>query len=531
MAAHNVFRKIKNNWLIIFCVIIFSLINIIASSGSHLVHRTLFFVLFILVIKRTASFPLRLLFGIPVMLLAAADLCISLYAWCTFGTSFNYGFAISVLQSDPDEITKMLGLYIVYCIIFLALFALFLSSVIKYDVSLPGKKITVTLLLILIAISLFSSVKFALKDKKTKKTADPYIVASRFATYTPFFNLNYFALAAKEYHRLMAIADKVPGYQLELSDNGIDDYVLIVGESVRASNMSIYGHNRSTTPQLEKQKDRIKLFTQAISGAPYTALAVPLTLTVDTVFDHDIQHYPDNIINMANQAGFDTYWLSAQSAFRQNGTAVASIAMRAKERVYVRGYDELLLPHLAEALNTKSPNKKLIVLHLVGSHEPVCATYPKAKAVYYPLDNQDACYDNSIHYTDSILGQVFALLKNKRASVMYFADHGLERDPTAKHSYFHGGKKPSQEAYHVPMFIWYSPMLGENVDRSTVTDIFSTAYNDYLINAWMGVTRPEQPKTLKDVISHYQGDSRVIDGSHEMFDYRELRRNFNADKQ
>lgn len=43
----------------------------------------------------------------------------------------------------------------------------------------------------------------------------------------------------------------------------------------------------------------------------------------------------------------------------------------------------------------------------------------------------------------------------------------------------------------MPMFIWYSPMLGENVDRSTVTDIFSTAYNDYLINAWMGVA-PDQ---------------------------------------
>lgn len=226
----------------------------------------------------------------------------------------------------------------------------------------------------------------------------------------------------------MTIADKVPAYHLELNDNGIDDYVLIVGESVRAANLSIYGHYRSTTPQLEKQKDRIKLFTQAISGAPYTALAVPLTLTADTVSDHDIQHYPDNIINMANQAGFDTYWLSAQSAFRQNGTAVASIAMRAKERVYVRGYDELLLPHLAEALNKKSPNKKLIVLHLVGSHEPVCTTYPKAKAVYYPLITVDACYDNSIHYTDSILGQVFALLKDKRASVMYFADHGLEHD-------------------------------------------------------------------------------------------------------
>ncbi|MDT9170826.1 sulfatase-like hydrolase/transferase, partial [Escherichia coli] len=86
------------------------------------------------------------------------------------------------------------------------------------------------------------------------------------------------------------------------------------------------------------------------------------------------------IINMANQAGFDTWWLSAQSAFRQNGTAVASIAMRARNRIYVRGYDELLLPHLAEALNSNPGGRKLIVLHLTGSHEPVCSNWPRDKA-------------------------------------------------------------------------------------------------------------------------------------------------------
>ncbi len=50
---------------------------------------------------------------------------------------------------------------------------------------------------------------------------DPYIVASRFATYTPFFNLNYFALAAKEHQRLMTIADTIPHY-------GNDSNLLIV---------------------------------------------------------------------------------------------------------------------------------------------------------------------------------------------------------------------------------------------------------------------------------------------------------------
>ena len=93
--------------------------------------------------------------------------------------------------------------------------------------------------------------------------------------------------------------------------------------------------------------------------------------------------------------------------------------MRAMETVYVRGFDELLLPHLSQALQQNTQQKKLIVLHLNGSHEPACSAYPQSSAVFQPQDDQDACYDNSIHYTDSLLGQVFELLKDRRASVMY----------------------------------------------------------------------------------------------------------------
>lgn len=386
-------------------------------------------------------------------------------------------------------------------------------------------------MLIVISGSLFSACQFAYKDAKNKKTFSPYILASRFATYTPFFNLNYFALAAKEHQRLLSIANTVPYFQLSVRDTGIDTYVLIVGESVRVDNMSLYGYTRSTTPQVEAQRKQIKLFNQAISGAPYTALSVPLSLTADSVLSHDIHNYPDNIINMANQAGFQTFWLSSQSAFRQNGTAVTSIAMRAMETVYVKGFDELLLPHLSQALQQNTQQKKLIVLHLNGSHEPACSAYPQSSAVFQPQDDQDACYDNSIHYTDSLLGQVFELLKDRRASVMYFADHGLERDLTKKNVYFHGGREASQQAYHVPMFIWYSPVLGDGVDRTTENNIFSTAYNNYLINAWMGVTKPEQPQTLEEVIAHYKGDSRVVDANHDVFDYVMFRKEFTEDKQ
>ncbi|ENZ4532104.1 TPA: sulfatase-like hydrolase/transferase [Escherichia coli] len=532
MTVFNKFaRTFKSHWLLYLCVIVFGITNLVASSGAHMVQRLLFFVLTILVVKRISSLPLRLLVAAPFVLLTAADMSISLYSWCTFGTTFNDGFAISVLQSDPDEVVKMLGMYIPYLCAFAFLSLLFLAVIIKYDVSLPTKKVTGILLLIVISGSLFSACQFAYKDANNKKAFSPYILASRFATYTPFFNLNYFALAAKEHQRLLSIANTVPYFQLSVRDTGIDTYVLIVGESVRVDNMSLYGYTRSTTPQVEAQRKQIKLFNQAISGAPYTALSVPLSLTADSVLSHDIHNYPDNIINMANQAGFQTFWLSSQSAFRQNGTAVTSIAMRAMETVYVRGFDELLLPHLSQALQQNTQQKKLIVLHLNGSHEPACSAYPQSSAVFQPQDDQDACYDNSIHYTDSLLGQVFELLKDRRASVMYFADHGLERDPTKKNVYFHGGREASQQAYHVPMFIWYSPVLGDGVDRTTENNIFSTAYNNYLINAWMGVTKPEQPQTLEEVIAHYKGDSRVVDANHDVFDYVMLRKEFTEDKQ
>lgn len=52
-----------------------------------MVQRLLFFVLTILVVKRISSLPLRLLVAAPFVLLTAADMSISLYSWCTFGTT------------------------------------------------------------------------------------------------------------------------------------------------------------------------------------------------------------------------------------------------------------------------------------------------------------------------------------------------------------------------------------------------------------------------------------------------------------
>ncbi len=76
-----------------------------------------------------------------------------------------------------------------------------------------------------------------------------------------------------------------------------------------------------------------------------------------------------------------------------------------------------------------------------------------------------------------------------------------------------------------------APFLGMAWIVQRKTTSFRQPYNNYLINAWMGVTKPEQPQTLEKVIAHYKGDSRVVDANHDVFDYVMLRKEFTEDKQ
>lgn len=181
---------------------------------------------------------------------------------------------------------------------------------------------------------------------------------------------------------------------------------------------------------------------------------------------------------------------------------MADITIRTRSGIYIKGYDELLLPHLAEALNNNPGNRKLIVLHSTGSHGPVYSSWPRDKVVSKPLGIEKVCYDNPIHHTSSLLERVLTMLGTHRISAMYFSNHGLEYSPTEEYAYFHGGIKLSRQAYYVPMSIWYSPTLGRHVDRWTTNGILSAAYSDYLVNAWMGITRPVQPEVPEEVITH-----------------------------
>ncbi len=65
----------------------------------------------------------------------------------------------------------------------------------------------------------------------------------------------------------MTIADTIISLNMVITDNNTDVFVLVIGESAaRTDNMSIYGYSRPTTPELQKQKSRLKLLTEQWQG-------------------------------------------------------------------------------------------------------------------------------------------------------------------------------------------------------------------------------------------------------------------------
>lgn len=500
-------------------ILIVALVNILFDPIHVMFQRLIIFVLLMLSFGLIKQTLIRMLVALLPVMIVAWDITITLYARGTFGSAFSYGFAMSVLESNRHEITAMLLLYHKYCLVFLALLALMLCSVATTP-SLMHKWLAKSPAYLL-GLLLISNIVQATAHNIRKNSQGS--IACRVINYLPFSNVKHFIQAWNDQQLIKKISSHIPHYSLQKNETGIDTYVLVIGESARSENMSIYGYPQPTTPRLEAERNQLLLWTHAISGAPVTITAVPLAITADTVNAHHAQNYSDNIINLANQAGFDTSWFSKQGMLGDYNNAITGIAMNAAHKHWISdGYDDALLPDLRNAL--KHQGKQLIVLHIYGSHEPECTRFPAAGAPFSAQnDGIDACYDNSIHYTDKLLGNIFNLLKDRRASVAYFSDHALEREPDKSVVYHHGGVKPSQHAFEVPMFIWYSPQVN-NPDTGTLEATYSTANNDKVLRRWMGITLPGDPaqESVQLTARRLAGSVPIMDTTNQVYDWKTL---------
>ena len=156
-------------------------------------------------------------------------------------------------------------------------------------------------------------------------------------------------------------------------------YVLVIGETSRSENWSLYGYERETNPRLSKEKSLV-CFTDVVTQCNATHKSVPLILSAASADNFEIIYKQKSIITAFKEAGFKTAFLSNQVP---NNTFTDFFSREADIVKFLRGdplaisnnpLDHDLLP-LLDNFIAKGGNKQFIVLHTYGSHFNYCDRY------------------------------------------------------------------------------------------------------------------------------------------------------------
>lgn len=240
--------------------------------------------------------------------------------------------------------------------------------------------------------------------------------------------------------------------------------IIVLGESTSRTHMSLYGYKRQTTPNLDALKDTLLVYKDVISSDVYTTASVRKILTLS-----NSENLQDNtpLFVYLKKAGYKVFWLSNQRFVGLHDNIISRLAALADQSVYLSHndfrhktlFDGVLLDALDKKL--KIGGKKVIFLHLIGTHYDYTKRYPLAFSKYSTVINDKRqrvinAYDNAVLYNDFFVSEVInRAKKRKESAVVYLSDHGDEVYDTV--DYFgHFDNKPTVNMYKVPFLVYLS---------------------------------------------------------------------------
>lgn len=248
-------------------------------------------------------------------------------------------------------------------------------------------------------------------------------------------------------------------------------YVLVVGETARAMNFSIYGYHRNTTPLLAATKG-IVAFGNTTTQSNTTHKSVPMLLSAASAQDYNRIYREKSVITAFREAGFHTTFISNQLP---NHSFIDIFGKEAHHSVFIKENapkgsnisDNDLLGLAEKALNS-GHRKQLLVLHTYGSHFNYRERYGRNMAAFTPDNATEAkpsnrrslinAYDNTILNTDRLLHRLIGMLSEKRiaAALIYTSDHGENVFDDRRNLFLHASPIPSYYELHVPLIVWTS---------------------------------------------------------------------------
>tara|TARA_R110001583_G_scaffold194959_1_gene367953 strand:- start:1969 stop:3546 length:1578 start_codon:yes stop_codon:yes gene_type:complete len=280
------------------------------------------------------------------------------------------------------------------------------------------------------------------------------------------------------------------------ADNKKMIFVLIIGETARSNNFSLYGYSKKTNPLLES-KPNVFALNNAKSCTTYTtgSLACMLSASEDI---GDIEALPTYL----TRHGADVIWRT--NNWGEPPIKVSRYVDATELRKSCTGdkckSDEVLLNNLSEVIYSSEKNKILIVLHTKGSHGPsYYSRYPKAFEKFTPIcrfEDISKCsqqelinaYDNTIVYTDYFISRTIDVLNSipeTQSMLMYLSDHG---ESLGEHGlYLHGTPYMIAPDFQkdIPFIFWLSDKFIQS--RKIDTTAFNQSGNYDQFNVFHSV--------------------------------------------
>lgn len=266
--------------------------------------------------------------------------------------------------------------------------------------------------------------------------------------------------------------------------------VLVIGETARAANFSLYGYSRKTNPLLEQED--VLVLNPAKSCATYTTGSVACMLSHD-IESKNVEPLPSYL----HRLGADVIWRT--NNWGEPPIQVTDYQKRDVLEKNCEGegcaFDEILLTGLRERIASSDKQKIFVVLHTKGSHgpsyysryparfeqfTPVCRYEELSKCSHEELIN---AYDNTLLYTDYFLTKIIQELKQLTdvpTMLVYASDHGESLGE--KGLYLHGTPYLFAPSYQkdIPFLVWRSSaMKAQAANHQNTRDLSSTENREF----------------------------------------------------
>ncbi|MDM3594576.1 phosphoethanolamine transferase [Proteus mirabilis] len=412
----------KNNIITIALSIIISVISYYGMGFSEVSWKLIISILLVYITSKNK---------LTIILSSVSLFILSFYFYTGFIYGFpNIGYIASLFETNLMEAYEfILGIKYEHILIY---FIFYLSIILNLINCYKFNKNSNLFIILLISAPLIYTSPYYLFSKQTAKTIKQYYLHK---------------------DSFIESLNKKPSWEIYEDENKDKDLIVIIGESVRKDFMSLYGFKHKNTPFLESANGYF--IDGYISTAPNTSHSLQRTLAK---VDHSNIKEEDNVVTLANAAGFDTFWISNQGFTGYYDTPITRIALRSKHPYFLKdgdygdkNIDDLELINILNLVLKDNKKRKVIFIHMMGSHPQTCYRLHGFPLIKYGNSEDLDCYIATIAKLDSFIENIKSTLDNypRDYSIVYFSDHGtqIREDGTPV-----VGSKFKQN-YEVPFFI------------------------------------------------------------------------------